>query len=306
MKVLCAIDGSAGSDSVVDLLGDLLSPDRDSVVFYYSPPKVSVHGSSVPSQEVLGLAEEAVADKVVDRARKFLPDRIAASATAVIGSQKPRLGIPAAAKLHRPGMIGVGARGASRFGLPRLGSVSRAVVHAADVPVLVARPRQRATTEPLHLLHCCDQTAASASSASFLSKLTFPEGSVGRVVHVTESPFRHGIPEWLAAEAHAAEADPLAREFIESQEAETERWRQRLAEHCGDLPAAFHFSEPVVLEGYPGERIAMYAESQKVDLIVVGAHAATALGRLLTGSTSDYLLSHASCSVLVIPQHDSP
>ena len=49
------------------------------------------------------------------------------------------------------------------------------------------------------------------------------------------------------------------------------------------------------------------AEKHRVDLILVGSHGGSALGRLLVGSTSQFVLNHAQCSVRVgRPTRTSP
>lgn len=306
MKVLCAIDGSAGSDAAVRLVGQLLAPGKDSITFYYSPPELRVGGPSALSDEIVRQASEALVEKVFEHSRSQLPGQLAETATTVTGRQKPRLGIIAAAKIHRPDLIAVGARGTSRFGLPRLGSVSRAVVHTADVPVLVARQRRKPENQPLEIVLCCDRNDLSRQTREFLNQFTLPENCVGRLVHVTESPFVYGIPEWLEAEARVAESDPVAAAYLEEHNEELETWRQRVKQHCGELPKAFHANAPVILEGHPGERIVKYLDSEKIDLVVVGANVLYPLTRTLAGSTAEHVLTHASCAVLIVPHHELP
>ncbi|MDC0936248.1 universal stress protein [Pirellulales bacterium] len=306
MKALCAIDGSAGSDEAIRQLGHLLSPERDSIVFYYAPPEIQVHGASRPDRAVVELASEALAEKVFDRSRNLLPSKLAERVTAATGQQKPRHGIPAAAKVHRPDLIAVGARGASRFGLPRLGSVSRSVVHSSEVPVLVARARRRPETDPLHLLLCCARTESGGAAGAFISQLAIPEAAAGHVLHVGESPFGDGIPEWLEAEARVTESEPAAQEYVAAHDDKLNRWREELTKYCGELPPVFHAHRPVIREGHPGEQIVKYAEANSCDLVVVGAHSAGPIARMLMGSTSEYVLTHAACSVLIVPHHETP
>ncbi len=62
----------------------------------------------------------------------------------------------------------------------------------------------------------------------------------------------------------------------------------------------------IVLVGHRGETICELAKQEEVDLVLVGARGHTALGRLMLGSTSDYVATHAHCSVLVYrPMRDS-
>lgn len=56
----------------------------------------------------------------------------------------------------------------------------------------------------------------------------------------------------------------------------------------------------LVWEGEPGEAIVAAAEAERADLIVVGTHGRGAVGRLLIGSVSDYVVRHAHVPVLVV------
>lgn len=54
--------------------------------------------------------------------------------------------------------------------------------------------------------------------------------------------------------------------------------------------------------GEPGSMICETAKNWSADLIVVGRHQKSALSELLLGSTSNYVLHHAPCSVMAIQQ----
>jgi nucleotide-binding universal stress UspA family protein len=63
--------------------------------------------------------------------------------------------------------------------------------------------------------------------------------------------------------------------------------------------------ETIVLEGTPQEVIVDYAKSHDIELIVLGAKGHSQVDRILLGSTSDYVATHAHCSVLVVRQNES-
>ena len=56
----------------------------------------------------------------------------------------------------------------------------------------------------------------------------------------------------------------------------------------------------LVWEGEPGEAIVAAANSEGVDLIVVGSHGRSGVSRFFIGSVSDYVVRHAGCPVLVV------
>ena len=56
----------------------------------------------------------------------------------------------------------------------------------------------------------------------------------------------------------------------------------------------------MVWEGEPGPSIVEAATAEQVDMVVVGTHGRGAVGRLLIGSVSDFVLRNAPCPVLVV------
>ncbi|SMP42772.1 Nucleotide-binding universal stress protein, UspA family [Neorhodopirellula lusitana] len=60
----------------------------------------------------------------------------------------------------------------------------------------------------------------------------------------------------------------------------------------------------IVREGYPGETIVAIAREVEPELLVIGATGHSAIARVLLGSTSDYIATHAPCSVLVVRPSD--
>jgi nucleotide-binding universal stress UspA family protein len=63
--------------------------------------------------------------------------------------------------------------------------------------------------------------------------------------------------------------------------------------------------EHVVMKGTPYEEITKFAETNKVDLIVLATHGRTGLDRLLFGSTAEQVVRYAPCPVLSVrlPNH---
>ncbi|EMI56060.1 universal stress protein [Rhodopirellula sallentina] len=56
----------------------------------------------------------------------------------------------------------------------------------------------------------------------------------------------------------------------------------------------------IMREGHPAETIIEVAKEVKPELLVLGATGHSGIARVLLGSTSDYVATHAPCSVLVI------
>ncbi|MFN5757430.1 MAG: universal stress protein, partial [Planctomycetia bacterium] len=134
MKILIAVDGSPSSLDAVSLAGRLLHPATDEVAIFFSPLEVE--------KKLAGRSEalvEGAAAAVIDEAVKRLPANMAKKVEPITSSQPPAVGILASAETWKADLIVVGARGMSTVERLLLGSVSRAVIHGAHLPVLVVR-----------------------------------------------------------------------------------------------------------------------------------------------------------------------
>jgi len=58
----------------------------------------------------------------------------------------------------------------------------------------------------------------------------------------------------------------------------------------------------ILLEGQPYKELINYAVQKEVDMIVLGVHGHSLLERFIVGSTTDRVISRASCPVLVVRQ----
>ncbi|WP_164103740.1 universal stress protein [Candidatus Laterigemmans baculatus] len=86
-------------------------------------------------------------------------------------------------------------------------------------------------------------------------------------------------------------------EYVEQQQALAERSYARVAEVFEGANARLR---SVKLQGDPGEAIVQQAANDKTDLIVLGAKGHSAIERALLGSVSQFVATHADCSVLVV------
>lgn len=93
--------------------------------------------------------------------------------------------------------------------------------------------------------------------------------------------------------AHATDPEAL----LEQHRAHAEQTlEQHVAKHFPGLPV-----ETVVRQGVVHKEIVSLAQEREVDLIVIGMHGHGFLGHALAGSTTERVLHHATCPVLVVP-----
>jgi nucleotide-binding universal stress UspA family protein len=304
MKVLMGVDGSVGGFAAVRQAGRLMDPARDQAVLYYTPPEIRV-GSAEP--QLRERARTALASAIFDEARNDLPDGLRESATTIVGEKNPRHGLLLAAEGEHADWIAIGARGAGRMEKLLMGSVSTAVVRGAHVPVLVARPAESAPADaPLRVLLACDGSPSSRAAAQFACRLHWPPETTTMAVTVIESLLAGAVPSWLEERARSADADAMAQAWVREHETEKQQKQEELSQHCQGLPECFRSAKTIVAEGHPAEQILHVLATERANLVIVGAHGLRAIERLLIGSTSERILSHAPCSVLMVRSHPHP
>ncbi len=293
MKLLIGVDGSPASFDAVRMAARLIDPACDQVSIYFSPAELRAGVVSKGTGVVDGVAAALFAE-----ARGLLPLH-AAAITVISSSKHAAVGILEAAAGMNADLVVVGARGTGVLKRLLLGSVSRAVVHGATMPVLVARG-PAAPADRLRVM-VCHKDASTAAVAGFAQQVQWPAVTEGRVIGVTESLLAGPLPEWLERRSVDPDTAAIAQAWEAEHESEVEALEERLKAFEKTLPAAFHTHPPIVVEGNPGEKIIAAAEEQETDLILMGRAPNSPLTRWLIGSTSEAVLSHAHCSVLLVP-----
>ena len=305
MKVLFAIDGSAGSFEAVAQVAPLLAPGKDEVTLYCSPPQVRLESSAV-SAELVPAVRTALADAIFAEAAKRLSTPWYPTVARIVGTKDARLGILAAAEQAQADLIVVGARGLNRFERLLLGSVSRAVVQASRVPVWVARPRPAASNPGYHILLACETPERGRKPAQLLSGLIWPEGTTCCALTVISSIFAGHVPQWLEQQARSPDVEEMVRKWAREHEEEVRSNLAAIQGFVKDLPGVFSCTRPLVAEGEPAEQILSAVGREHADLVVIGAQHKRSAAATIFGSTSEAVLNHAGCSVLVVPHQETP
>jgi nucleotide-binding universal stress UspA family protein len=248
-----------------------------------------------------------LARAVFDETKGHLPAAMLDRCQEIVGTQKPSHGILVAADEYRADLIVLGARGSGRLKEPTVGSVARAVAHHATIPVLIVR--QPAAAQPAvspRVLLAGDGSPASRHAGEVLGKFSWPAETVGRVLTVIEPPLRGQLAQWLEDWLYLQEAESLHLGHFEPTPEEQDRTRENLVRWCGELPVMFQRQPPLLIVGHARQEILKAIDAEQIDLVVVGARGMGATGRLLLGSTSEHLLMHAPCSILIVRQHERP
>lgn len=306
MHILIAIDGSASGFEAARQAGGLLDAEKDEVTLFYSAPRIHVDSDSPTDPAVLAKGSEALAAAVFDEAKKYLPPALATRARTILGNKDPRHAIVAAADQAKADMIALGARGLSPIMSLLLGSVSRSVVNTSRLPVFVARKRKDSVeSDELRVLIAYDGSRLGQVILDQVRALSWPPSTKGRTIAVVPGMFPGEIPKWLKDRARSPEIEEMTQVWVEQHDAELRKMREQLTQYCKTLPSPFQ-EDAVVVEGHPAERILEEIKREKIDLVVMGTENRSHFGKLLMGSTSDAVLQHADCSVLLAREQPAP
>jgi len=294
MKILIGVDGSPSSLDAVRMVGRLIDPSRDEVAVYFSPMELE--------KRLLGRSRRIVdgaAAALFEEACSLLPGGFAKPVEMIASSKSAAVGLLEAAAGWRADLLVVGARGHGSVEQFLLGSVSRAVVHGANLPVLVVRGGPPGDRGPKTL--ACHHPASAATLADILGRLRWPDTTVGSVIGVAESMLAGPLPSWLEKTVRDPDTAAIANAWQQEHDKDVAAIGSSLSAFQSTLPAAFRSQAPIIVEGNPGEQILTRAKQDGVDLIVIGRTPSDTLTRWLLGSTSEAVLTNAAASVLIIP-----
>ena len=138
----------------------------------------------------------------------------------------------------------------------------------------------------MNILLAVDDSTHSQSTAQFLSRVHFPLRSKLILFMVVESP-TSSTKDWDAQAKIAHDyAVKKAWDFV-----------NKMGETCWKPGLKII---PLVGMGIPGATILDAIEQHDIDLTVLGTHGRTGRERFLLGSVSEWVLTEAPCSVLII------
>ena len=139
----------------------------------------------------------------------------------------------------------------------------------------------------MKVLLATDCSEHATKAAEFVARLNFKRPIQVTIITALGDPYgaspestQHWFPELLRQERMRAETHQ-------------ERVAQLLRPRCESV-------DKICRPGHPVKVILSEAEDLDCDLIVIGARGHSLLGRLLIGSVSDSVATHAKCSVLVV------
>lgn len=296
MQILVAIDGSEAAGLAVDLVGNIAWPAGTQILVVKAFATAAAHFDG-PWPGIDPIKADQIDEAIrveVERTVRDARDRLARPGVKVregVLHGRPATVIVDEARSMRADLIVVGSRGHGTIEAMLLGSVSAEVVDHAPAPVLVARGSRID-----RVVLAWDGSACASRAADLL--LTWPifANSAVRVVSIAD-----GEVPWWTGLSEAGSPESMSS-FVEAVDASRRQHDQFAAEMTAQLQAVGLTAEADRRAGDAASEIMAAATDSKADLIIMGTHGRTGLGRLILGSVARNVLQHAPCSVLVV--HD--
>jgi nucleotide-binding universal stress UspA family protein len=218
---------------------------------------------------------EAQGESALARVARVAADAGVQAPTRLIAGE-PAAALVAEAREHEVDLLCVGPDAGILGGAVRIGQVAAHVVREAPCSVLLAREATPAF--PQRVACGVDGSEASVATAAIAAAIAAATGAELRLLHVIPI-FRGDNAEWTldADEPSPTELEPSV------------------------LAAVAQGVVPVreMAMGRPESAIVAAASRDDTDLVVVGHRGISGVTRVLLGSVSEHVTTHAACSVIV-------
>lgn len=167
-----------------------------------------------------------------------------------------------------------------------LGSVSRQIISNAQVPVFVSKQR----TKNKKILFTVDGSEPSFNAVKHAIDLIDLSEKEISIISVKENP------ELLPMEAS------MDRNWLESIEKQQKIHAAKAINKAKMLidELKFPIQNEIILTGNPAQKIIEFSETEKTDLIIMGARTKVNLSKLLLGSVSKRVLENTEADVLIV------
>jgi len=288
-RILCAVDGSAGSETAIDLIGALPLRPADKVTVGSHPAYLFAArpGGGGP---IARLAADARA-----RAREFVDvavRRLAAHGVDAHGliCEAGEDAVDAVLRCVEDldaSLLVVGSRGRAPWASILIGSTSRALAILSPVPVLVARTARA----PIRVLAAVDGSPSSLAALRAFGALPQSEGCSVELFHVLPAH------EWPTAPV----GDPIWEEMgrrLDVEMDERDDGLDMLRRAKALLPVGID-STVRQERGHVGQLILARASAMNADLIVVGTEGMSGRRQPFFGSTAERILTQTHANVLI-------
>ena len=289
MKVLVALDGSKCSDAVLDHCLKCYWPEDTkfkvvSVVDFFEP---------LPALEAIKKGEIEKAQNIAEAGAARLMEKfpsLSASFKVLDGYVKHQL-IEAATEWPAD-LIVVGSHGRTGFSKLLLGSVSQAIINHSPCSVRVVKTPEKKSEETFKVLICLEDSKFSKKAFENLLNYQWPKNCSFSLCTVL-----YKLPENLSIPSSAMNSleERNTKQMI-SAEKLLESFEERLKDKFGKNTQV----EKVIKYGDAREELLAVIEEVRPELVLIGSHGRAIFDRMLMGSVSEAVVSHADCPVEVV------
>lgn len=307
MKILVAVDGSHYSLTAAEVIANRPWPPGSAVKILSVvrlPFTPTAETQALPDSDYARLerAARAEAQAAVDAALT----RINASnatreapldVTADILLGQAQETILAEAERWGADLILLGSRGLGGFKRFLLGSVSTAVATHAPCSVEIARADETHPVRKSHLkiLLAVDGSAGSDAAVRAVLARPWPADSTVKIIGAAEPPKPLTPEAWAVSQNYYQEWEKVL----------TDQTRAAVEQAAAQFSGTALTVLTEVSQGQAREVILTAAESWGADLIVLGSRGLGGFERLLLGSVSHAVVTHAQCSVKLVRERQT-
>jgi nucleotide-binding universal stress UspA family protein len=188
------------------------------------------------------------------------------------------------------------SHGISGFKRFLIGTVVERMARGLSRPFLVIRPKRRSL--PLKnkvqfsfkkVVVGCDLSPDISPALEYARYFAKTFNSEVHLLHTVESPVHEDI------------IDSTEGPYDEVQQTLMHRLHDRLLRVYPNKTDEGFNVRAVIATGIPGEALIRYSKEQAADLMVVGIRRHGAIEKYLVGSTTEAVIRHSTCPVLVVP-----
>lgn len=268
-RILAATDGSPRAEEAARQAVRLAGALGASLEFLFVVDTGHPHISDVEAEGEAALARVA---RLAAEAGIQAPTRLVAG--------QPAKSLVEEATEHEVDLLCVGPDAGILGGTIRVGQVAAHVVREAPCSVLMGR--EAGPDFPVRIACGVDGSAASVETATLAAQVASATRAELRLLHVVPV-FRGDNAEWTLdpEEPSPAELEPSVHAAVA----------------LGVVPVR------EMAMGRPESAIVATASRDGTDLVVVGHRGLSGVRRVLLGSVSEHVTTHAPCSVLVARPH---
>ena len=262
-----------------------------------SAKRVGKHGGEIIlvnavyfDEEEFGIRPEQLdkrfqaARKACQEAKSMVSSEFGVDMETIVCQGEPHEALIDTARERGADLIALGTHGRKGLGRLIMGSVTASVIAEAPCDVMVAnKPCNECTGDYKALLLAFDGSDHSKKALSHAAGLAKQNGADLTALYVIpryEEMLGFMKTDYIKEILHT-EADKILAEA------------RKIVSGNGSL-------KTVIQEGHAAEKILEIAHMLHSDLIVMGSHGWTGVDRALMGSTTERVISHAGCPVLVV------